>query len=1690
MFNRQSDLQEQKLDGDFLSMDAPNKLPSLPSQVDVGITSISANVADTFVADDRSLPSSSGGKDKKANLPRIRFLSHSTFNKMLDSIFRRKKKVRLPALNFGKLYSELLVDLAYTANLLKLEHRCEANRQDTLRQLGECAHLIRGLVASGAACIQPVEVVSGDPNGSNKNRLVMDELSRFHDAYVHFIDWIADLSRILTNKPPNENANDELMQQGDQLNVTLNDRMCSQPVGSFAGTCGVSLFETMQSAALQGDQLNVTLNDRMCSQPVGSFAGTCGVSLFETMQSAALKVFEVLKLCGFTTPVHPNHLESMIRSCTQTSDCSPELNRRGSIAISSATASMNRENSRVGVLTDADRALLAKLWSRFDVLDGKYKFAEPPPKPPVFPLKKSLSATSDKLMSSAERDAVSRSPSVRQHGSLLDDPELAAYLQSLANTVQLDEQSSNASCSVSSDLQTSTHMDNRSGLDLNAPDLLDFPHADASDDSGVEPSSPTTVHSDSSEQPQWQIAHRSRTASTDYVQFIGNKNPNGDLTSPIPAGLSNRPFPGDGHLTDSHAIDKVPSDRTDVWMPDQTEFIGVDWTRVGDSFNVLDDREMQENIATVAMRMQNAECGIPTDALDNPLLAQASRLFPQRRLSDSPVCEGRVCSFLSDKSEVRGALGSRPVCHSEVKADVKDDSELISANGKTYRRHFQRHIVIQRHKLRQIVIAPSLPDGTGPDLCRTVLTVDDPGNNTSLRDSKLSLRREASDSRDSPLQNVDLLAEGNNHIVDCIDPNSCDWDSDELSVDSSLPQPPPKPPPPKALVMRHKKRPLVRYMFRFGSTFDCPDPDVDRRLSSLLVDFFQSSWHKEESAEGPHQRSKTISYMERYAQQTPVGDLVHRSTCVQQTCTVRMVGGLEGLKAHHDRSDTTHTAASVDSLLTDTSPRSSECSTDEVPFVRSSPDYVSKSVNVDEICQERINKRTGEEISLSLPRLTDRITLEDHRHGSGCPEILGLVRADDYLAWADTDSPNEVSVHAGCIDALIVYLTSFGKLSPSFYLFFETFLFTYRAFLTPESLLNRLVLRYQLFRDPDRGADDGRKPEEAPNSDQIRSKVCSSTASILVTVVSRLNGDLTPTIQRCLSEFRNLLIADNYVSLCRLLDSTIVHRLSFVGRVSQETSITASTHSVSAIDQRSECAEDCLEFTGQVDDSLSFLQQLDQLDQDYDQPSVEHLVSMTTLPKMRDKFSLRVKGVRNQKPRHSRANSEAGGFEVATPRSLSPAVTARRKSASSATLSDSNLLCFPAAKLAEQLTYLEARKYYQIKLKELLDIPSLERGEAPSVAACAVHFSAVSNWATYQILKAADRDKVANRLLDIMEENTFIYLFFETFLFTYRAFLTPESLLNRLVLRYQLFRDPDRGADDGRKPEEAPNSDQIRSKVCSSTASILVTVVSRLNGDLTPTIQRCLSEFRNLLIADNYVSLCRLLDSTIVHRLSFVGRVSQETSITASTHSVSAIDQRSDSLDQLDQDYDQPSVEHLVSMTTLPKMRDKFSLRVKGVRNQKPRHSRANSEAGGFEVATPRSLSPAVTARRKSASSATLSDSNLLCFPAAKLAEQLTYLEARKYYQIKLKELLDIPSLERGEAPSVAACAVHFSAVSNWATYQILKAADRDKVANRLLDIMESLHRLQNFSSYLSILCAFILISDGLFSRKTRSVID
>uniref|UniRef100_A0A0X3PJZ8 Rap guanine nucleotide exchange factor 1 n=1 Tax=Schistocephalus solidus TaxID=70667 RepID=A0A0X3PJZ8_SCHSO len=114
---------------------------------------------------------------------------------------------------------------------------------------------------------------------------------------------------------------------------------------------------------------------------------------------------------------------------------------------------------------------------------------------------------------------------------------------------------------------------------------------------------------------------------------------------------------------------------------------------------------------------------------------------------------------------------------------------------------------------------------------------------------------------------------------------------------------------------------------------------------------------------------------------------------------------------------------------------------------------------------------------------------------------------------------------------------------------------------------------------------------------------------------------------------------------------------------------------------------------------------------------------------------------------------------------------------------------------------------------------------------------------------------------------------------------------------------------------------------------------------------------------------------------------------------------------------------------------------------------------------------------------------SLLDVPAKLLAEQLTYLEAEKYKHLTLNELLDIRSLVETKAPGVAACAAQFSALSNWAATLLLEPPEsqRERCALKLLNTMDHLRALKNFNSFLAILCAFLLIPEDIFSKKTRA---
>ncbi|KAG5448962.1 Guanine nucleotide-releasing factor 2, variant 2 [Clonorchis sinensis] len=667
----------------------------------------------------------------------------------------------------------------------------------------------------------------------------------------------------------------------------------------------------------------------------------------------------------------------------------------------------------------------------------------------------------------------------------------------------------------------------------------------------------------------------------------------------------------------------------------------------------------------------------------NPFLSEANVAFFRQPHSastngdDQASGQQRITSFSAVEDTDGLFSGSQPICHSEIKTNIEDDSELIEANGKKYRRYFQRHVVIERHRLRQVVVAPSLPDGTGPDLSRAVFASGVP-NIEAQSNSPCSEPLSPTDETDSVVELSDTKSRKSLHGVK----NETSFESsretdDHLSEADEEPSPI-KPPRPNIPSRSESLRPLTQYMFQFGLTE--MDPESDRRLSVNLTNFFRSSWDVQESAEGPHQRLKKMSYVQTYAQPTPDGD-VHHSTSVQHTCSVRLVGGLEALR---DGASADVASESEDA----TKPLEPDDTGDSMEVARS--EDIPETVQIPE--------------SLSSLQQPPKVVESTPTEFPICREILGLIKADEYLVWTDSESHKEVSVHAGSIDALIVYLTSFGSMSPSYYLFSEAFLFTYRAFMSPADLIKRLIIRYKLFRD------------DAAHTlvhRQAHAKVRSATGSTLVSVVSRLREDLTPELQSKLMKFKKSLISDKARSLAKYLDVNIQNQLAWQKRQQEEQAQALLEEQQRALHQKPE--PDVSNGHPAPTESISAASDSE------DAPTMAP-------PKPPERYG------------------------SAKPLPLEPTARAS-KLPSEDSPPEPNILSFSSQDIAEQMTLLEAQKYSRIQISELLNIRNLERGKAPSVSACALHFSSLSNWATHQILgaPASDRDKIANKLMDVME---------------------------------------------------------------------------------------------------------------------------------------------------------------------------------------------------------------------------------------------------------------------------------------------------------------------------------------------------
>ncbi|CAH8451698.1 unnamed protein product [Schistosoma turkestanicum] len=1319
------------------------------------------------------------------------------FNPFSRLGFLNKKKkpaqVKVPPLDFSQSYTELILELAYTSNLTRQVIR-PFNRCHLVNQLTECARLIRGRIASGAACIQLPLLADSEKNEQlmSDNRMIMAKINQFNEAHILFTDWI--------------------------------DKLSSAPF--VVNTFGPTVVQPTDGNVLTNEQIllsksNYSVHDANLLQDL-----QCdGELLFCQLQSCALAVFELLKNVGYTTFVEPSCMEaSLYESCSTQNESIPahsdkndhEIENFGTefLGHSQRNSHNNTSIKSSSVFTEEDRELLAKLWRYLDPTSNVLGSSSPPPKPPLpnlCPLNIPFSdRRTDSIISNNQSSQLSINP--------YDDPNLLAYLCTIASTAQQKYPSNSSPNKKNSNRQKEFSLP-PTRLDLNATDHLSFPLVDESDPSDLEsnlnyPNNLNKLkHSCTIQTPSYKPSTASFSitdASRSVIRKLKLPTRQNDKVdhvdkTPLNSTDSNGKF---SHLYSNRKSSSKLKD-CKYWSTSMSST---------DSNNPLSDSLMHEQVAKMVMHLQdNDSCtshqlenpfitstlsasnSITTNSSDATTITTTTTTTTTTNTSTTATTvilnEQNNTSMISTDMNNESMTSNTediddysPTCHSEVKSDTEDVYELFEANGKKYRRHFQRRVVIERHKVREIILAPSLPDGSGPDLNRAIVNRSDQTNTESVNDhnhepissiNTLSLNN-SSPNHNNALNYPEMKLQFEKWNISCdnsaIEHDDC-IDHDNLE-DSKLVKADVEPPKPPLL----NEKPLVSYMFRFGSS-DCDNVDDERRLSHKLIDFFRDQWLKEVDAAGPHERKKVISYIQSYTQPTTNGDFIHKSTCVQHTCTVRMVGGLQGLKARANRnaemkiSETLSDDEASDKL----SCNSLTSSSNEIkPSINEETD-VFKPLETSDLPafdhgESQIIITSDETDDEEIPHDDNSSSIIQEREiyinkpiveANNVPPILSLLKANDYLVWGDRNTVNDISVHAGCIDALIVYMTSYGRMLPSYYLFFETFLFMYRSFMTSDDLLHRLITRYYYFSHP---------PHYLTHltnlSQEIRSKVCTSTVSILVTVVSRLKQDLNGELLEILQNFEKTLAQDQYNLLSRILHITICRQSP---DSSQIHSNLKPTKPINGDIRKSDSFISNNPRASSLDDISSDRSMFNESYETNHSTEYTGETGFVTLPKTKSKRSYALENV----DRYSLIDTTENDY-IHSPTMVSTLPTKRILLKTSK--SSLGILNFSAKSFAEQLTYLDCLNYYKIDVTELLDISKLEQGKAPGVAACAHHFTLVSNWATYQILSltsASDRDKVANRLLDVME-HLYKLKNFSSYLSLLCAFLlVPEALFSR-----------------------------------------------------------------------------------------------------------------------------------------------------------------------------------------------------------------------------------------------------------------------------------------------------------------------
>ncbi|XP_054919175.1 rap guanine nucleotide exchange factor 1-like isoform X3 [Dermacentor andersoni] len=152
--------------------------------------------------------------------------------------------------------------------------------------------------------------------------------------------------------------------------------------------------------------------------------------------------------------------------------------------------------------------------------------------------------------------------------------------------------------------------------------------------------------------------------------------------------------------------------------------------------------------------------------------------------------------------------------------------------------------------------------------------------------------------------------------------------------------------------------------------------------------------------------------------------------------------------------------------------------------------------------------------------------IEDALPDENGESLIDLQDVSDHLIFGD--NPNDVrGLKGGPADALIIHATAVPENSEKEYFYQEAFLTTYKTFVSPMDLVNKLIYRYNKF----------------IQFSDTRQKYARWAFSLLVRVVDDLGlSDAGPDMVRCLTAFSHQLVGRGDLSLARALRAKVVEK--------------------------------------------------------------------------------------------------------------------------------------------------------------------------------------------------------------------------------------------------------------------------------------------------------------------------------------------------------------------------------------------------------------------------------------------------------------------------------------------------------------------------------------------------------------------